>query len=99
LRVIDIVARIERRGEFTYILNHEAGLYAGRLLGAGTFLVLYYTVSEDFALRYAIGIIAVLQLCSIFISKKIIAEGNKIAPEKEDREDMKVLDQTAAELI
>jgi YQGE family putative transporter len=99
LRVIDIVSRIERRGEFTYILNHEAGLYAGRLLGAGTFLVLYYTISEDFALRYAIGIIALLQLCSIFISKKIIAEGNKIAPEKEDREDMKVLDKTAAELI
>jgi len=99
LRVIDIVSRIERRGEFTYILNHEAGLYLGRLLGAGTFLVLYYAVSEDFALRYAIGIIALLQLCSIFISKKIIAQGNKIAPEKEDTEDAKVLEETAANLV
>lgn len=99
LRVIDIVSRIERRGEFTYILNHEAGLYLGRLLGAGTFLVLYYAVSEDFALRYAIGIIALLQLCSIFISKKIIAQGNKIAPEKEDVEDAKVLEETAANLV
>lgn len=99
LRVIDIVSRIEKRGEFTYILNHEAGLYLGRLLGAGTFLVLYYVVSEDFALRYAIGIIALLQLCSIFISKKIIAQGNKIAPEKEDVEDAKVLEETAANLV
>lgn len=99
LRVIDIVSRIERRGEFTYILNHEAGLYLGRLLGAGTFLVLYYAVSEDFALRYAIGIIALLQLCSIFISKKIIAQGNKIAPEKDDVEDAKVLEETAANLV
>lgn len=99
LRVIDIVSRIEKRGEFTYILNHEAGLYLGRLLGAGTFLVLYYAVSEDFALRYAIGIIAVLQLCSIFISKKIIADGNKIAPEKEDIEEAKVLEQAAAKLF
>lgn len=99
LRVIDIVSRIERRGEFTYILNHEAGLYLGRLLGAGTFLVLYYSVSEDFALRYAIGIIALLQLCSIFISKKIIAQGNKISPEKEDFEDVKVLEETAANLV
>lgn len=99
LRVIDIVSRIEKRGEFAYILNHESGLYAGRLLGAGTFLVLYFAVSEDFALRYAVGIIAVLQLCSIFISKKIIADGNKIAPEKEDIEDTKVLEQTAAKIV
>jgi len=99
LRVIDIVSRIENRGEFTYILNHEAGLYLGRLLGAGTFLVLYYAVSEDFALRYAIGIIAILQLCSIFISKKIIAQGNKIAPEKEDIEDVKILGETATKLV
>lgn len=100
LRVIDIVSRIEKRGEFTYILNHEAGLYLGRLLGAGTFLALYYAVSEDIALRYAVGIIALLQLCSIFISKKIIAQGNKIAPENENKpEDPKVLEETAVNLV
>ncbi|TRX22256.1 MFS transporter [Flavobacterium franklandianum] len=82
LKVIDIVSRIEKRGEFTYILNHEAGLYLGRLLGAGTFLVLYYSISEDFALRYAIGIIALLQLCSVYISKNIIAEGNLFSPDE-----------------
>lgn len=99
LRVIDIVSHIEKRGEFTYILNHESGLYVGRLLGAGTFLVLYYTISEDIALRYAVGIIALLQLCSIFISKNIIAQGNKIAPEKEDVEETKVLQETAANIV
>ena len=62
LRVIDIVSHIEKRGEFAYILNHESGLYAGRLLGAGTFLVLYYIISEDIVLRYAIRIIALLHL-------------------------------------
>ena len=99
LKVIDIVSRIENRGEFTYILNHEAGLYLGRLLGAGTFLVLYYVVSEDFALRYAIGIIALLQLCSIFISKKIIAQGNKLAPDAEDKIDPKALEETATNIV
>lgn len=99
LRVIDIVSHIEKRGEFAYILNHESGLYVGRLLGAGTFLVLYYTISEDIALRYAVGIIALLQLCSIFISKNIIAQGNKIAPEKEDVEETKVLQETAANIV
>ena len=97
LKVIDIVSRIEKRGEFTYILNHEAGLYLGRLLGAGTFLVLYYLVSEDFALRYAIGIIALLQLCSIFISKKIIKQGIELSPEEET--DPKVLEATAINLL
>lgn len=99
LRVIDIVSRIEKRGEFTYILNHEAGLYAGRLFGAGTFLALYYVVSEDFALRYAIGIIALLQLCSIFISKKIIKEGDKLSPENEAELDVKVLEEAAVKLL
>ena len=73
-------------------------MYAGRLLGAGTFLVLYYTISEDFALRYAIGIIALLQLCSIYISKKIIAEGNLLSPE-ESVIDSKVLSEVAEKLV
>lgn len=99
LRVIDIVSKIEKRGEFAYILNHEAGLYLGRLSGAATFLVLYYTVSEDFALRYAVAIIGILQLVSIYISKKIIAQGNQIEPEKNDTEDPKVLEETATNLV
>lgn len=99
LRVIDIVSHIEKRGEFTYILNHEAGLYVGRLFGAGTFLALYYSVSEDFALRYAIGIIALLQLCSIYISKKIIKEGNKLSPEESEEMEMKVLEDVATKLV
>lgn len=99
LRVIDIVSHIEKRGEFTYILNHEAGLYVGRLCGAGTFLVLYYTLSEDFALRYAIGIIAILQLISIYISKKIIAEGNILSPETEEGIDPKGLGHAAEHIV
>jgi len=77
-RVIDIVRNIEKRGEFAYILNHEAGLYVGRFAGAGTFLLLAYTISTDIALRYAIIIIAALQLISIPVAKKIIKQGNII---------------------
>lgn len=97
LKVIDIVSKIEKRGEFAYILNHEAGLYLGRLLGAGTFLTLYFVVSEDFALRYAIGIIALLQLCSIYISKKIIKQGLELSPDEET--EPKVLEEVAARLL
>ena len=93
-KVIDIVSKIEKRGEFAYILNHEAGLYAGRFLGAGTFLVLAYAISTEIALRYAIIIIAVLQLCSIFVAQKIIADGKILSPDPVV--DLKVLDKVAA---
>lgn len=97
-KVIDIVSKIENRGEFAYILNHEAGLYVGRFLGAGTFIVLAYTVSTEFALRYAIIIIAVLQLCSIFVAKKIIAKGEALHPDvKEDN--TKVVNEVAKDAL
>ena len=93
-KVIDIVSKIEKRGEFAYILNHEAGLYAGRFLGAGTFLVLAYSISTEIALRYAIIIIAVLQLCSILVAKKIIEQGKTLSP-VDTVIDMKVLSEVA----
>ncbi len=97
-KVIDIVSKIENRGEFAYILNHEAGLYAGRFLGAGTFLVLAYAISTEIALRYAIIIIAVLQLYSIFVAKKIIARGKLLSPE-EPTVDLKVLSEIAEDIV
>lgn len=74
-QVIDIVSKIENRSEFAYILNHEAGLYVGRFLGAATFLLMAKYGSAEIALRYAVVIIAVLQLCSIFVAKNIIKQG------------------------
>lgn len=73
--VIDILTKKEKRSEFAYILNHEAGLYIGRLSGAGTFLILAYTFSNEIALRYAIIIVAVLQLSSYWVAKGIIRKG------------------------
>lgn len=73
--VIDILTKKEKRSEFAYILNHEAGLYIGRLVGAGTFLVLAYSFSVEIALRYAIVIVAILQLASYWVAKDIIKQG------------------------
>jgi len=73
--VIDILTKKEKRSEFAYILNHEAGLYIGRLVGAGTFLVLAYCFSVEIALRYAIVIVAILQLASYWVAKDIIKQG------------------------
>lgn len=81
-QVIDIVKKIENKSEFAYILNHEAGLYIGRFSGAATFLLMARYGSAEIALRYAVIIIAVLQLCSIFVAKKIIEQGKKLSPEE-----------------
>ena len=79
MRVIDIVSKIEKRNEFAYIFNHEFGLYVGRFLGLGLFILLATYVSESFALKYALIIIAVLQIASIPMMKHIIKEADKLS--------------------
>jgi MFS transporter, YQGE family, putative transporter len=79
MRVIDVVSKIEKRSEFAYIFNHEFGLYVGRFLGLGLFICLATYVSEVFALKYALIIIAIAQLASIPMAKHIIKEANKLS--------------------
>lgn len=79
MRVIDIVSKIEKRNEFAYIFNHEFGLYAGRFSGLILFIVLATYVSESFALKYALIIIAVLQMASIPMAKHIISACDKLS--------------------
>lgn len=71
LKVIDIVAEKEGRNEFSYILNHEFGLYVGRLFGCGLFILLARYVSEYVALRYALLFIAVIHLGGAFMAQNI----------------------------
>ncbi|MGV8094035.1 MAG: MFS transporter [Mangrovibacterium sp.] len=76
LGVIDRMVEIENRNKFAYIVNHEWGLFIGRLIGCGTFILLSYRVSEDFALKYALLAIAIGQLLSIWVAKTIIKQLN-----------------------
>ncbi len=82
LKVIDILSAIENRNEFSYILNHEFGLYVGRFIGAGTFLGIAYFWDADIALKYALLIIGALQLLSIIIAKQLLNQQNKLENEK-----------------
>ncbi len=79
MRVIDVVSKIENRNEFTYIFNHEFGLFLGRLLGLGLFIVLATYVGESFALKYSLVIIAVIQLASIPVAKHIVKEADRLS--------------------
>ena len=70
-QVIDAVSRMESRNEYAYIFNHEIGLFAGRCLGCGLFLAIAYGWSGNAALKYALPVIALLQLLSIRVAGQI----------------------------
>ena len=74
LKVIDVVAAKEKRNEFAYIFNHELGLYLGRLLGCGLFILLAWYVSDYVALRYALLVIAVVHFMGYFMAKNIVKD-------------------------
>lgn len=80
---IDKVAQIEKRNKYAYILSHEVGLFFGRAFGLILFILLAYKVSQDFALKYALIIVAVLQLLSYPLAKNII-KNSKIDNNNED---------------
>jgi len=71
LQVIDAVSRLEGRNEYAYIFNHEFGLFTGRFLGCGLFLGIAYGWSGNAALKYALPVIALLQLLSIWVAGQI----------------------------
>jgi len=81
LKVIDLLSKHENRNEFAYILNHEFGLFVGRFIGAGTFLVLAFYINADIALRYALLIIGTLQLLSILIAKQLLTRQKQFEDE------------------
>jgi YQGE family putative transporter len=54
--------------------------------------------SADIALRYAVVIIAVMQLCSILVAKSIIAQGKTLSGD-EGAIDAKVLGTVAEALV
>jgi MFS transporter, YQGE family, putative transporter len=71
LRTIDVVSQMERRSSYTYILNHEFGVFAGRFAGCALFIAIAIYFSETDALKYALPIVAVLQLPAIVIARRL----------------------------
>lgn len=81
MRVIDVVSKKEQRNEYAYILSHEFGLFVGRASGLIIFLFLAFGVSEDFALKYALIIVALLQLLALPLGNHIIKQSNLLGNE------------------
>ena len=79
MKVIDVLSFKENRNQFAYIFNHEFGLYIGRFLGLGLFIFLIMYVSESFALKYSLIIIATIQLLSIPVARRVVRKANTYA--------------------
>ena len=77
MKVINVLSVKENRNEFGYIFNHEFGLYIGRFTGLALFIYLAFYVSESFALKYALIIVALVQLFSVPMAIHIIKESYK----------------------
>jgi YQGE family putative transporter len=73
MQVIDLVSALEHRNKFAYIFNQEFGFYLGRFTGCGLFILLANKVSDTFALRYAVLIIGLVQLLSVFVARTILS--------------------------
>jgi len=72
LLTIDTVSAIEKRNQYAYIFVQEFGFYIGRFAGCGLFILLATQVSDTFALRFALLIVAVLQLLSVLVARGIL---------------------------
>ncbi len=71
--VTNIALDLERRGDYSYIMSHECATFVGRLIGCGVFLGITSSFSDVVALRYALPIIAFLQLPSVPLARNLIA--------------------------
>ena len=78
-----VPAKIENRNEYAYILSHEFGLFLGRAFGLLLFIFLAYCVSQDFALKYALVIVAGLQLAAYPLAKNITNQTDTIEHEND----------------
>jgi YQGE family putative transporter len=85
MQVIDTVSAIEKRNKFAYIFNQEFGFFIGRFAGCGLFILLANSVSDTFALRYALLIIGVVQMLSIWMAKRVLDGCTASEPDLQDQ--------------
>ena len=75
--LIDVTSYLEKRNEYSYIFNLEFSYLLGRSGGLIFFLVLAENFDNTFALRYALAVVAGIQLFGVFLVKHILAHCNQ----------------------
>jgi len=74
MSVIDRMAALDERSEYAYFLNHEFALFAGRFLGCVLFLAIDAWWSGVAALKFALPVVALLQLLSMRVAGRISSD-------------------------
>ncbi len=72
LGAMDKASQIEKRNPYSYVMIREFAAYIGRAGGCLLFISLAYYVSTQFALRYALVLIGVLQLLSVPVAHSVL---------------------------
>ena len=75
--LIDVTSFLEKRNEYAYIFNLEFSYLLGRASGLIFFIGLAEYASSTYALRYAIAVVAIIQLSGIFLVRHILARCNE----------------------
>jgi YQGE family putative transporter len=89
--IIDIVSQIEGRNQYAYLFNCEFALFLGRFLGCSLFIALALYVSDVAALKYALPIIAGVQLTSIWVSRSALAQAKALTGTLRNEVDQEVI--------
>ena len=84
--LIDVTSFLEKRNEYSYIFNLEFSYLLGRCSGLIFFIVLAKNFDNTFALRYALPIIAIIQLSGIYLVKHILAKCHEEKSHDHNRE-------------
>jgi YQGE family putative transporter len=64
LSVLDTVAGDGKESQYAYLVSHEIGLFAGRLIGAVVFILAACSYTGDEAFRYVLALLSLLHLLS-----------------------------------
>ncbi len=70
-RAVNVAAQTENRPEYTYVVDNEIFINAGRILGCLIFLGFIYYISDAFALRHFLTIVSFIQILTVYIVKKL----------------------------
>lgn len=74
MRSMNLSAPIDKREEYSYLVDIEITFGIGRILGLGIFLLVYYNFSQIMSLRYGFLFVALVPLIAAALAKTIKQE-------------------------
>ena len=74
MRSMNLASPIDKREEYSYFVDIEITFGLGRIMGLGIFLLVYYSFSQMFALRFGFLFIALVPIIAALVGRTIKQE-------------------------